>query len=171
MRQVIIKELNELTEVETERLLTNSNVRQEIVECANESESYWLDDMFGCIRHSLSNWSIDEPYNSFIRVKDYQEFYISIKDLNDGYGVFDSTDIMDRIENVYTIYDDVYSEGFQKCMEIIERDIARILGDYANYYYSYDNIELESDYVSLWCENNYYTECIIDGVNVTLLNN
>ena len=170
MRQVMIKEVSELTEVETEQLLTTYEARQSVLEFANENESYWMDEVFGCIRHSLSDWSIDEPFNSFIIVKDYQEFYSSIKELNDMYEVFSSTDIMERLKNVYNRYDDVHADGFRKRMRIIERDIASVLGNYANYYSSYEVIELESDYVSLWYETNYDTECIVDGGSVTLLN-
>ena len=170
MRKVFVKEIHELTELETDCLLANHDVQQEILEHANEMEAYWLDEIFYCISDSLSDYRIEEAFNSYIKVKDYQEFYEGIMRMEYCYEVFSATDIIERIENVFTVYDTVYSDGFIKCMEIICRDIAVVLGGYANWYSSYKELEYETDFILTWLEGNYDKECIVDGGSVTLLN-
>lgn len=171
MREVTVKEIQELTEMETECLLANYNVQQEILESANESEAYHLDEIFYCISHSLSVYRIEEVYNSFIMVKDYQDFYEGVMRMSDWYDVFYGTDIIERLDSIYeTYYTTVDKDEFIKHMKPLENEITKILGGYANWYSSYDQLEYETDYIMIWLENNYDKECIVDGDNVTLLN-
>lgn len=171
MRQVTVKEIRELTDGETEQLLTDYNVRQEIIAWANECETDSFSDIFYYISSSLSDWSIDMPFNSYIRVNDYQEFYSGIKEMYESYGVFCNTYIIERLDSLYNkYYTTVDANEFMKHMKPLEQDIAIELGGYATYYYSFTVLELETDYIMVWLENNYDKECIIDGDNVTLLN-
>ena len=97
MRKVVIKEIHELTELETDCLLANHSVQQEILESANEQEAYWLDEVFYCISSSLSDYRIEEAFNSFIKVRDYQDFYTGVMQMHDWYDVFSGTDIIERL--------------------------------------------------------------------------
>lgn len=171
MRQAFIKEIRELEELEIDCLLANHDVQREIVAFANESSTQWLDEILYCISDSLSDYSISEPFNSYIRVKDYYSFYNGIIKMEDWYGVFNSTDIIERLGNVYeTHYTTSDADVFEKHMKPLERDIASILGSYGNYYTSYEELEYETDFILSWLEGNYDKECVVDGGRVTLLN-
>lgn len=170
MRQVLVKEIRELTELETDCLLANYDVQREIIAYANECEYEWFNEIFYCIHDSLSTYSISESFNSYIRVKDYQAFYDGVMRMSDWYDFFYGTDIIERLDNIYeTYYTTVDGDEFKEYMKPLEREIASILGGYANYYSSYDELEYETDYILAWLEGRYDTECIVDGGSVTLL--
>lgn len=171
MKQVTVKEIRELTEVETDCLLANHNVQQEIVEFANEAESYWLDEILYCISSSLNDYRIEEAFNSFIKVKDYQSFYSGVMQMHDWYDVFSGTDIIERLDKIYELhYTTADADEFVTHMKPLESDIASVLGGYGNYFSSYEELEYETDYILSWLEGRYDTECVVDGGSVTLLN-
>ena len=170
MRKVLVKEIHELTELETDCLLANHDVQTEIVAYANECETDWFNDVFYCIEDSLSTYSICESFNSYIRVKDYQAFYEGVMRMHDWYDFFYGSDIINRIDNIYeTYYTEVETNEFVKLMKPLENEIASLLGDYVNYYTSYEQLEYETDYILSWLEGRYDTECVVDGGNVKIL--
>ena len=181
MKNVIIKEVQELTNQEREALLEDAMLRDDIMEYVRDSESYYIDDMLAYVKPYLSDYSI-APYDySYMKVSDIPGFIEGINNLNYDYDILNGTGLLDTLElaieasDVYTgvtIGSDIYY-AIQDLLESYINDITdylikefvRIL----EYYDSFEKVESESNYVTYYLENLYDSECLIDGDSVTLI--
>ena len=181
MKNVIIKEVQELTNLEREALLESEVLRDDIMEYVRDSESYYIDDMLAYVKPYLSDYSI-APYDySYMKVSDIRGFIEGVNNLNYDYDILNGTGLLDTLElaieasDVYTgvtIGSDLYY-AIQDLLESYINDITdylikefvRIL----EYYDSFEKVESESDYVTYYLENLYDSECLIDGNKVTLI--
>ena len=181
MKNVIIKEVQELTNQEREALLEDAMLRDDIMEYVRDSESYYIDDMLAYVKPYLSDYSI-APYDySYMKVSDIPGFIEGVNNLNYDYDILNGTGLLDTLElaieasDVYTgvtIGSDIYY-AIQDLLESYINDITdylikefvRIL----EYYDSFEKVESESNYVTYYLENLYDSECLIDGDSVTLI--
>ena len=181
MKNVIIKEVQELTNLEREALLEDTMVRDDIMEYVRESESYHIEDMLAYIQPYLSDCSIDTYGYSYMKVNDIPGFIEGVNDMNNDYNIIDDADILDTLQlaieasDVYTgvtMYTDLY-HAIQDLLESYVNDIVEYLikefVGILDYYDSFEKVEMESDYVTYYLENIYDSECLIDGNKVTLI--
>ena len=165
MKNVIIKEVQELTNQEREVLLEDAMLRDDIMEYVRETESYHVEDMLAYIQPYLSDYSI-APYDySYMKVSDISGFIEGVNDMNNDFDILNDIDILDTLElaieaaDVYTgvtMYSDLYNV-IQDLLEsyindIIEYLINKFVG-ILDYYDSFEKVALESDYVDNYLEN------------------
>ena len=181
MKNVIIKEVQELTNQEREALLEDTMVRDDIMEYVRETESYHVEDMMAYIQPYLSDYSI-APYDySYMKVSDIPGFIEGVNDMNNDYDVIDDADILDTLgfateaSDVYTgvtMYTDLY-HAIQDLLESYINDIVEYLinvfVEILEYYGTFDRVYHESDYIDNYLENIFNRECLIDGNEVTLI--
>ena len=181
MKNVIIKEVQELTNLEREALLEDTMVRDDIMEYVRESESYHVEDMLAYIQPYLSDCSIDTYGYSYMKVSDIPGFIEGVNDMNNDYDVLYDVDVLDILAmaieaaDVYTgvtIGSDLYY-NVKDLLESYVNDITEYLikefVGILDYYDSFEKVEMESDYVTYYLENIYDSECLIDGNKVTLI--
>ena len=181
MKNVIIKEVQELTNQEREALLKDTMVRDDIMEYVRESESYHVEDMLAYIQPYLLDYSIDPYSYSYMKVNDIPGFIDGVNDMNNDYDVLYGTDILDTLElaieasDVYTgvtMYSDLYYV-IQDLLESYVNDIVEyLINEFVRileYYDSFEKVEMESDYITYYLENIFDSECLIDGNKVTLI--
>ena len=181
MKNVIIKEVQELTNQEREALLESEVLRDDIMEYVRDSESYYIEDMLAYIQPYLSDYSI-APYDySYMKVSDIPGFIEGVNDMNNDYNIIDDADVLDTLTlaieaaDVYTgvtMYSDLYNV-IQDLLEsyindIIECLIKEFVG-ILDYYDSFEKVALESDYIDNYLENIFNRECLIDNNKVTLI--
>ena len=181
MKNVIIKEVQELTNQERELLLEDTMVRDDIMEYVRESESYHVEDMLAYIQPYLSDYSI-YPYSySYMKVNDIPGFIEGVNDMNNDYNIINDADILDTLElaveaaDVYTgvtMYSDLYY-AIRDLLESYVNDIVDYLikefVGILDYYDSFEKVEMESDHITYYLENIFNRECLIDGNKVTLI--
>ena len=181
MKNVIIKEVQELTNQEREVLLESEVLRDEIMEYVRETESYHVEDMLAYIQPYLLDYSIDPYSYSYMKVNDIPGFIEGVNDMNNDYNVLHDMDILDTLEltieasDIYTgvtIGTDLYYT-IQDLLESYVNDIVEYLikefVGILDYYDSFEKVEMESDYVTYYLEGIYDSECLIDGNKVTLI--
>ena len=181
MKNVIIKEVQELTNQEREALLEDTMVRDDIMEYVRETESYHVEDMMAYIQPYLSDYSIDPYSYSYMKVNDIPGFIEGVNDMNNDYDILDDADISYTLEvateasDVYTgvtMYSDLY-HAIQDLLESYINDIVEYLINVfvgiLDYYDSFEKVEMESDYITYYLENIFNRECLIDGNEVTLI--
>ena len=181
MKNVIIKEVRELTNQEREALLESEVLRDDIMEYVRDSESYYIEDMFAYVKPYLSDYSI-APYDySYMKVSDIPGFIEGVNDMNNDYDIIDDADILDTLElaieasDVYTsvsMYTDLY-HAIQDILESYINDIVEYLINVfvgiLEYYDTFEKVEMESYHVTCYLENIFDSECLIDGNKVTLI--
>ena len=181
MKNVIIKEVQELTNQEREALLKDTMVRDDIMEYVRESESYYAEDMLAYIQPYLSDYNI-EPYSySYMKVNDIPGFIEGVNDMNNDYDVLHDMDILDTLglaaeaADVYTsvsMHTDLYY-AIQDLLESYVNDsVEYLINEFVgilDYYDSFEKVEMESDHVTYYLENIFDSECLIDGNKVTLI--
>lgn len=181
VKNVIIKEVQELTNQEREALLEDTMVRDDIMEYVRETESYHVEDMLAYIQPYLLDYSIDPYSYSYMKVNDIPGFIEGVNDMNNDYDVIDDTDILDTLElaieasDVYTgvtMYSDIY-HAIQDILESYINDIVEyLINEFTNileYYDSFEKVVNESHHVTCYLENMFDRECLIDNNKVTLI--
>ena len=181
MKNVIIKEVQELTNLEREALLEDTMMRDDIMEYVRETESYHVEDMLAYIQPYLLDYSIDPYSYSYMKVNDIPGFIEGVNDMNNDYDVLYDTYLLDTLQlaieasDVYTgvtIGTDLYY-AIQDLLESYVNDIVEYLikefVGILDYYDSFEKVEMESDYVTYYLENTFNRECLIDGNKVTLI--
>lgn len=181
MKNVIIKEVQELTNLEREALLEDTMVRDDIMEYVRETESYHVEDMLAYIQPYLSDYNIDPYSYSYMKVSDIPGFIEGVNNMNYDYDVLYGTDLLDTLElaieasDVYTgvtMYSDLY-HAIQGLLESYINDIVEyLINEFVgilDHYDSFEKVEMESDYITYYLENIFNRECLIDGNKVTLI--
>ena len=181
MKNVIIKEVQELTNQEREVLLEDAMLRDDIMEYVRETESYHVEDMLAYIQPYLSDCSIDPYSYSYMKVNDIPGFIEGVNDMNNDYDIIDDADILDTLgfaieaSDVYTgvtMYSDLY-HAIQDLLESYINDIVEyLINEFVgilDYYDSFEKVALESDYIDNYLENIFNRECLIDNNKVTLI--
>ena len=181
MKNVIIKEVQELTNQERELLLEDTMVRDDIMEYVRETESYHVEDMLAYIQPYLSDYNIDPYSYSYMKVSDIPGFIEGVNDMNNDYNIIDDADVLDTLvmaieaSDVYTgvsMYTDLYY-AIQDLLESYTDEIAGYLTNefvrILEYYDSFEKVEMESDHITCYLENMFNRECLIDGEEVTLI--
>ena len=181
MKNVIIKEVQELTNQERELLLEDTMVRDDIMEYVRETESYHIEDALAYIQPYLSDYSIDTYSYSYMKVNDIPGFIEGVNDMNNDFDIIDDADISDILAmateaaDVYTgvsMYTDLYY-AIQDLLESYINDIVEyLINEFVGIldrYDSFEKVEMESDYITCYLENIFNRECLIDGNEVTLI--
>ena len=180
MRNVIIKEVQELTNDEVEMLLDNHNIQGDIMEYVMDCEYSYIDDMLQYIKPYLSDYSIMAYSHSFMKVSDVAGFINGVEKLNDDFGIFNDTNVktLDNAIEAASLYcsleigSDEYIEAMndvKSYVKVISNYLVNEFVEILEYFGSFDRVYHESDYINNYLENMYNRECLVDGNKVTLI--
>lgn len=180
MRQAVIKEVSELNECELELLLSNDDLRDDIMRYVSDIELLYVDDMLNYIKPYLYDYTIAAYDYSYMKVSDEVGFIHSVSKLNDDYGILNENMVNTlklaiKAADDYT-NSDMYSSDYFNALDYMSLYI-KDLRDYLTgefvaileYFDTYEKVENESDYINHYLEVIYDSECLIDGNKVTLI--
>ena len=180
MRNVLIKEVQELNNNEVELLLENDSVQDDIMDYVMECELCYIDDMLIYIKPYLSDYSIAAYNYSYMNVNDATGFINGVEKLNNDFGIFNDTNVKTLYNAIESadryIFSDIGSDEYIDAMnevnsyvEVISNYLVNEFVEILEYFGSFDRVYHESDYVNNYLENMYNRECLIDGNRVTLI--
>ena len=180
MRNVIIKEVRELSNDEVELLLENDSIQDDIMDYVMDCELSYINDMLIYIRPYLSDYSIAAYSYSYMKVNDATGFINSVDKLQSDFGIFNDTDVKTLYNAIKSadryLFSEVGSDEYIEAMNDVN-SYAKVISNYLvnefveilEYYGTFDRVYHESDYVSNYLENMHDSECLVDNSKVTLI--
>ena len=178
MRQITIKEINELSQVELDMLLENKDIQNWILEEVLEWENDYAGDILECVTHSLSNYEVGAYRPSYLKINDELEFLKGLQKASDDYGAM--YDDQEEIKKAIMLHDELenldensnayieISLEYKTLLENLKSTFLNGLLEIIEYFDSFEKVDKESDYVQNWIESYYDREVVVEDDKVYL---
>src|SRR5699024_3155470 len=157
------KEVRELNECELELLLSNKDLKEDIMRYVYDIELDYMAEMLNYISPYLYDYSIGAYSYSYMKVNDEVDFIYGVDDLNDDYGILND-DMINTLKLAIKAADDyikadMYSDDYYNAMDYMSLYI-KDLKDYLTgefvaileYFDTYEKVVIESDYINEYIE-------------------